>query len=591
MEDFIFGTLATERMRQARVRAVLSGVTHQQLRFPRHPLPGQPITLELTVGPAHHCQQAWIYWSCDGVDPRGSRGIAQHGSAFPMELVGIEWNTVLWGYISRYRVTLPGQPADTVLRYFIGAQAEEGEEILADGGACYACFVAEDLLPEWTRDAVIYEIFVDRFFPGDGKPWRQPKTPKGFYGGTLRGIREKLDYIGDLGANVLWLTPIFPSPSHHGYNATDYFEIEPRLGSKDDLRDLLSAAHQRAMRVLLDFVPNHWSNEHPTFQSAITDPASPYRDWYCFEHWPDQYETFFGVKTLPKINLRHPEARQYMLEAAVYWLDFGVDGYRLDYAIGPSPDFWADFRRVTRRTCPACWTFGEVVEPADSQIAFEGQLDGCLDFMLLEAMRQTFAFGHWDAPRFSSFLDRHEAFFPQTFSRPSFLDNHDMNRILWAMQGYRRRLKIAALCQFTLAGPPVIYYGTEVGLSQERDVRQGTRGLPEESRLPMLWEDDQDSELLAFYRALIALRMQAEALRWGARRTLQLGTEILAYTRSHAGKQFAVVINLASEPRQVSLDGSWGTIALATEPDCRLSYLAGGVRIDLPPLSGLVLGA
>jgi glycosidase len=156
------------------------------------------------------------------------------------------------------------------------------------------------------------------------------------------------------------------------------------------------------------------------------------------------------------------------------------------------PDFWADFRQVTRRVRPDCWTFGEVVEPPAAQIKFAGGLDGCLDFNLMEAFRSSFAYGEWNAERFMSFLSRHEAFFPEDFSRPSFLDNHDMNRFLWAANGDFRRLILAALCQFTLSAPPVIYYGTEVGLSQERDVRQGGYGLPEESRLPMLWGSSPD---------------------------------------------------------------------------------------------------
>ncbi len=396
-----------------------------------------------------------------------------------------------------------------------------------------------------------------------------------------------MDYLANLGVNVLWLTPVFPSPSHHGYDATDYFEIEPRLGSKADLRALLDAAHGRGLRVLLDFAPNHCSSEHPAFRKALSDPASPFVQWFSFEHWPDQYKSFFGVKSLPQFNLRQSAARKHLLEAAVYWLEFGVDGYRLDYAIGPTPDFWAEFRRATRSARPDCWTFGEVVEPPDSQVAFEGLLDGCLDFMLLEALRQTFAFGRWDAARFMSFLDRHEAYFPPGFSRPSFLDNHDMNRILWALQGDVRRLKMAAICQFTLAGPPIIYYGTEVGLSQARDVRQGSRGLPEESRLPMPWGDAQDNDLLRFYQSLARLRQREPALRRGRRQTIYAGPDTLAYTRSDRGVSLATAINLGEEKRRLQLPGDWKSVEIASQAGGTLDRQTGWV--DLPPLSALVL--
>lgn len=586
MEDFIFGTLASDALRLDHVRALRAGVTHRSHRTPRDPLPGQPIELELSVGPAHPCSRAWVYWSVDGRDPEGAGGAASHGIAAPMEAAGVEWDTLLWGYVRRFRVSLPGQPAGTVLRYRLSAEGEPaGGETFADLGAYYAVYVDNDPLPGWTRDAVVYQIFVDRFFPGEGRSWLHPESPAGFYGGTLRGITQKLDYLAELGANVLWLTPIFPSPSHHGYDAVDLFDVEPRLGTKQDLRQLLDAAHTRGLRVLLDFVPNHVSSLHPSFQAALADSKSKYVNWYSFRRWPDEYESFFGVRSLPQLNLRNPAARQHLLDAAAYWLEFGVDGYRVDYAIGPSPDFWADFRRVTRAARPDCWTFGEVVEPSDSQIGFDGLLDGCLDFMLLEALRQSCAFGRWDADRLSEFLDRQEAYFPPDFSRPSFLDNHDMNRFIWAVKGDLRRLKIAALCQFTLSGPPVIYYGTEVGLSQERDVRQGQRGLPEEARLPMRWGQAQDPDLLAFYRDLVALRRELAPGRQ-PRRTLPAGEGILAYT---TGMDAMTAVNLAEQPRSLSLSGPWNNLRLASQPDCRLNTAGGRLRLDLPPLSGAVI--
>ena len=326
-----------------------------------------------------------------------------------------------------------------------------------------------DPIPEWAKSAVIYQVFPDRFFPGTRKEWLKPDTPSGFYGGTLRGITEKMDYIAGMGFNTIWLNPIFPSPSHHGYDATDLFSIAPRLGTLQDFQELVKESHRQGIRLILDFVPNHWSSLHPTFQDAICNPASKYRDWYLFRNYPDEYETFFGVKDLPQLNLRNPETRQHICDAAGYWLDLGVDGFRLDYAIGPSHDFWADFRKATRQVNPECLTFGEIVDPPDVQLSYQGLMDGCLDFMLLEAIRQTFGFGRWNGIKFASFLQRHLAYFLPGFSLPSFLDNHDMNRFLWACGGNKKRLKMAAMCQFMLPGQPVVYYGTETGLSQERD--------------------------------------------------------------------------------------------------------------------------
>ena len=157
---------------------------------------------------------------------------------------------------------------------------------------------------------------------------------------------------------------------------------------------------------------------------------------------------------------------------------------------------------ATRGAQPDSVTIGEVVDTPALQRTFEGRLDGCLDFMLLQALRGFFAFGDTSASEFDAFLRRHLAFFGDGLVLPSFLDNHDMNRFLWIVRGDTRRLKLAALCQFTLPGPPIVYYGTEVGLSQQRDVRSADgSGHPEEVRLPMPWGATQDAGLLRFLPA------------------------------------------------------------------------------------------
>jgi glycosidase len=460
-------------------------------------------------------------------------------------------------------------------------------EIMADEGAYYAYYVDDDPAPAWAQDAVLYQIFVDRFYsPAPDFPRVAPK-PDLFGNGTLAGITAKLDYLAGLGVNCLWLSPIFPSPSYHGYDATDFFSIHPRLGTLQDFGTLVDQAHARGLRVLLDFVPNHWSNQHPTFVAAAKNADSPYHGWYTFDDSPAGYKTFFGVKDLPQINLRYGPARQHVLDAARYWLDFGVDGFRVDYCIGPAPDFYAEFRRVTRAAKPDCWTFGEAIDPPDSQITFEGGMDGALDFFLLEALRQTFAYSQWDARRLADFLDRHEAFFPASYSRPSFLDNHDMNRFLWVVNGDQRRLRLAALCQFTLAGPPIIYYGTEAGHTQVRDVRQGGWAIHEETRLPMVWGGQQDEKLLDWYRALIAARKAHPALRGGTRETLWADERVLAYRRSEAGSSLVTVLNVSESPVESPVPGPETTVVLATDEE---SGVVGG-RVKLVGLGGLVLGS
>ncbi len=584
MKDFIFGTLATEELRIKHVRARRAGVSHSYARSPLDPSPGQEITLELAIGPGHPCEKAVVYWTTDGSDPHPVGGQGPSTKLIPMEPIACEWDTVLWGYIRRFQAVLPGQPAGVILRYCLAGISADGRPTWADEGTVYACYIADDPPPSWSQQAIVYQIFVDRFSPGSQAGWLKPRTPSGFYGGTLRGILEKLDYLQSLGVNVLWLTPLFPSPSHHGYDATDLTSIEPRFGTIAEFQAVLDAAHHRQMRVLLDLVPNHVSNRNPIFQSAIKDKNSPYARWFSFSHWPDKYASFFGVAELPQLNLSNPEAKQYLLDSAAFWLKLGVDGYRVDYAIGPVAGFWADFRKVTRETKPDCWTFGEVVEPPDSQLHFAGGLDGCLDFNLLEGFRQAFAYGVWDAQTLASFITRHEAYFPQSFSRPSFLDNHDMNRFLCAAGGDERRLRLAALCQFSLSGPPVIYYGTEVGLSQQRDVRQGSHGIPEESRLPMLWDEQQNQNLLQFYRQLIQFRNEHPALTRGTIKAAPTSPELLFYSRGEQD-ELLVVLNLSGQTQTTSLPGGW-TVVMETHPG---DVVQRKDNLKFTPLGGAIL--
>jgi cyclomaltodextrinase / maltogenic alpha-amylase / neopullulanase len=186
---------------------------------------------------------------------------------------------------------------------------------------------------------------------------------------------------------------------------------------------------------------------------------------------------------------------------------------------------------------------------------------------------------------FASFLTRHEAYFPETFSRPSFLDNHDMNRFLWAAGGDIRRLRLAALCQFTLAGSPIIYYGTEVGLSQLRDVRQGVHGLPEESRLPMLWGEAQDTALLDYYQQLIAIRHDMPSYRRGTISLLYADQDILIYSRGK-NDDTCMVLNLSLERRKVKIPGVWNKLLLETNSgDIHLK----AAHVELAPLGGAIL--
>ena len=419
----------------------------------------------------------------------------------------------------------------------------------------------------WWKNAVVYCLDVETFHH------------------DFDGLIDHIDHIADLGATCVWLTPVFPSPSHHGYDTTDYLGVERRLGTEDDLRELIEAVHARGMRIVLDFVANHASSRHPAFQAALADRDAPEALWFTFTDWPDHYLSFFGVRDHPQLDTDDPGARDHLIAAGRKWLALGVDGFRCDYANGPSHAFWSQFRVATRAASPGSALLGEIVETPALWRTYRGRLDGCLDFILLQALRGAFAFGTVTPSELDAFLRRHLAFAEGDWVQPSFLDNHDMNRFLWVVGGDTRRLKLAALCQFTLPDPPIVYYGTEVGLSQTRDVRYADgSGHPEESRLPMPWGDTQDRALLAFYRDLVALRRSSPG-RWrGERVTLTTDDEAGLY--AYRAADATVVLNLAA-----ATAGRWpvppgaGEPALMTVPEV---HLASGV-LELPAYAGAVL--
>ncbi len=512
--DFIFGTLATT---EDRVRTLLDsrrGISEPLLVRDAD----GTIRVTLTAGPDAPVESVTLYYTTDGSDPRpdvpGTLERAFHEYR-------PQWDTLLFAYLRTFEATIPAGslPETGLLRYRVQGISMGGA--VYETGRRYSLLLEAHPVPEWLASAVIYHVFVDRFATTDSAPFAQHDDYGQFFGGTLRGIIQKLDYLAELGATCLWLSPVFPSPSHHGYDATDFTEIEPRLGTKDDLRELVQAAHARQMHVLLDFVPNHVSETHPFFVSARTDPASPYRDYFTFTDWPDEYETFFGVKSLPQINNENAAARKYVIDSALYWMrEFGVDGYRLDYAYGPSHDFWAEYYAAVKAQDPQSVHFGEIVETPELLASYEGRMDGALDFHFLAAVRKTFAFDTMTVDAFDDWLTRHQAYFRgRQFALPTFLDNHDLNRFLWAASGDTRRQKIAALVQFTLPATPIIYYGSEAGLRQRRDIRQGSLAIMEESRVPMAW-DAPDADMLSYYRQLTALRREIGGALQGSRETL-----------------------------------------------------------------------
>lgn len=535
--DHTFGKLISDDLKLTGHRANLSGAQHQHMISPRDPAPGKSVDLYLVTTSDPAIERAELRYTTDGTDPRAD-GDSVRTLAF--RAVHSEWDTLIWDYATYWTVTIPAQIKGALVSYCISAWTKAGDVIHADypdaeervqqatmihfeniapdepfkptpqtTAPLFCYHVDHDKPPAWARDAIIYHIFLDRFYPGDGADWIQTSDMQDFCGGTLWGLRDKLDYLSDLGINCLWLSPTWQSPTTHGYDVIDYDRIEPRLGGEEALQAVVEGAHQRGIRVLLDFVPNHLSNEHPVFLDAWRDAGSAYRDWFTFDaRYPHGYECFFTVKTMPKINLEVPAARDWMISNAIRQLEvFDVDGFRLDVAAGAGVNFWTHCRHRLRAVKPDCLLIGEIIDSPAVLRRYEGRLDGCLDFSLNEALRNTYAWESWDERRLDAFIESHRQYFGDNFVLPSFLDNHDMDRFSRIAEDDSATLKRAAAKQMSLPNPPIIFYGTEVGLRQPLSTRHHNLDV---CRVPMVWDERQDRDLLAFYQELIRQRRHSE---------------------------------------------------------------------------------
>jgi glycosidase len=596
IRDFMFGDNILPEKRLEAHRLSLSGIQHRAAADPPRPRSGEAIQLHVITSGSLPFERVRVFYTLDGAAPAQGRAQTLDLQAGP-----VTWDNVDWLYIRHWQGALPGQPDDTLVRYRIGAQVAGSQRWVfadnqvrtLDSAHDFAIWVSDLPAPAWAQQALVYHVFVDRFYPGDGKPWKTPDWLDGFYGGTLGGVIDKLDYIHGLGYNTIWLSPIFPSPSHHGYDATDMYHVEPRLGSNEDFDRLIAAAQRREMRLILDFVANHWSNLHPSMLAAQKDRKSQYYHWYHWKKWPDEYDGFFGVKSMPKLNLTlGSPARQHLLECARYWLEKGIDGYRLDYAYGPPLDFWVDFRRVCKQTKPDSWLFGEVIMSAPVQKAFAGSFDGMIDFLLAEALRQTFGYEQWSLAQFDAYLNGHEGYFDGLFDRLTILDNHDMNRFLFLAGDDTRRLKLGALALYTLAGNPINYYGTESGVTQELPTHHDDRGFFEEARQPMRWGADVDEDLLDYFRRLLALRAAHPALSSGSRRTLHLNDEkqTYAYLRESPAERLLVALNQSETPQLLTITVSGLADVSDLLNDVSVSSSSDALNFVLPPKSGALFG-
>ncbi len=490
--------------------------------------------------------------------------------------------------------------------------------------------------PTWLADRVFYQVFPDRFANGDpgndvgdgawtyrGHPTRRrewddrPSDGHGgsveFFGGDLAGLEARLDHLVGLGVNAIYLNPIFESRSNHGYDTTDYGRVAAHLGGDDALIALRRATRDRDIRLILDIAPNHTGSEHPWFLAAQADSGAPTAGYYTFHGWPDDYESWLGVKSLPKLDYRDPELRDAMYAAndsiLRRWLQppFAVDGWRIDVANmlgrqGPvqlGADVARGMRRAVKDANPEAYLMGEhFYDPTD---ALNGdQWDGVMNYAgfgnpvlewLSAAQYRSSGYGTvvTGGPRATedviATLEAFRAAIPWAVMRCQYdlLGSHDTPRVRTVV-GDDGRLRAAFGLLLGYVGVPAFLYGDEVGL-------RGGEGNA--SRLAMPWDAEAwDLDQLAFVRTLVHYRVASRALQAGGFQVLDAGEDWLAFLRDADDEQVVVVVARGPERRPAGgLAVAHGAIADGTG----FVSLVGGERATVEggqlPLPAMAPGA
>jgi cyclomaltodextrinase len=413
-------------------------------------------------------------------------------------------------------------------------------------------------LPQWAKGATYYQIFPDRFRngdtgndPADVQPWGSMPDREHFTGGDLRGIIERVEYLAELGADIVYLTPVFHARSNHRYDTTDYMKVDPRLGTLTDLKELVAKLHGKGIRVLLDGVFNHCGVDFGPFKDVVENgEGSKYRDWFFVDDWPadlnrENYETVGYYKWMPKINLSNPDAKAYMLDAAAYWIrEAGIDGWRIDVADEVDYLFLSSLRERVKAENPDAILLGECWKDA-GRLLQGGRLDSVMNYRFRDTAVDFFVKGIIDAGILDRTLNHLYTVYPGEVAQGLYnlLDSHDTERFLTLCGGDVKKYKLAVAFQMTMPGAPAVYYGDEIGL---------TGGNDPDCRKCMEWDAAKwDREINEWYRTLIALRRENEALRYGDWASNLCAPGVYGYVREYGDKRAYVVLNASDKERTV----------------------------------------
>ena len=448
--------------------------------------------------------------------------------------------------------------------------------------------------PAWLESAVFYQIFPDRFANGDPTndprpddyeyrghrprtyPWEAPPDPEAFfpivfYGGDLDGIEARLDYLDELGVNALYLNPVFTALSNHKYDVADYSQVDPHFGGNPALISLRRALGIRGMRYVLDIVPNHCGYWHPWFQAALSDPGATEAEFFTFRRHPDDYATWLGVWTLPKLNYVSPELRRRIYEApdAVFrrWLrpPFSADGWRVDVANmlgrqGPTQiglEISRGIRQAVKETQPDAYLMGENFFDATGQLQGD-QWDGVMNYggfthplwywlsgfaQGAHGFTETLTSPLWPTQAMVETWQSRLATIPWAIAMQQYniLDSHDTPRIRTIVKENDALHRLAVALLLTFPGIPGLYYGDEIGMVDVSGL--SARGC-------MIWDRTRwDEPLLEYHRRLIQFRRGSAALQRGGFQILMCEPESVAYQREIEGERVLVIAHRSEVPR------------------------------------------
>lgn len=405
-------------------------------------------------------------------------------------------------------------------------------------------------LPDWAKNKVVYQIFPSRFATDKDVPeeiWYQaPIDHKADLNGSLRGIIEHLHYIKELGADIIYMTPIFCSNSSHKYNIDDYYSIDPSFGTREDLKELVGKAHELGMYVILDGVFNHTAVDFFAFKDIREKKEkSEYLNWYYIEDFPlvmewgkkPNYKTFSYAAFMPKLNLQNKETADYVIDVAKYWIkECDIDGWRLDVADEIHHAFWKRFRREIKAVKKDVMIVGEIWHFAGDFLEGD-EWDSIMNYQFYHAVQD---FIVAEKLSVSSFVGRLN-FMKGNLNKAlegylwNFIDSHDTARFSHSVGKNIKKQKLAAALQILLPGMPMIYYGDEVALDggPDPDCRRG-----------MLWEEErQNKEIFHYYQTLIRIRHEYTVLTSGdIVKQYEDDAEGLIFMERHLENQHIIVI-------------------------------------------------